>query len=111
VIENLKCLTIIAGAFAFASCAGEYNERPAAGYVPDARTATRIAEAVWIPIYGEKEIRSQRPFDAEFRDAVWLVYGTLHDPHPRPGWTMVGGTAEAEIDRRSGKIIRVLHSE
>jgi len=32
-----------------------YNERTAAGYVPDARTATRIAEAVWIPIYGREK--------------------------------------------------------
>jgi hypothetical protein len=28
----------------------EHNYRPEAGYVPDAETAMRIAEAVWLPI-------------------------------------------------------------
>jgi len=29
---------------------------PPNGFVPDAATAGRIAEAIWIPIYGEQHI-------------------------------------------------------
>ena len=83
--------------------------RPAAGYVPDAKTAIRIAEAIWTPIFGEREIRSERPYRAELRGRVWHVYGSL--PPPPPGWMHVGGVAEAEIDRYPGKILRVYHGE
>jgi len=31
---------------------------PDSGFVPNAATAVRIAEAVWIPIYGEAQIES-----------------------------------------------------
>ena len=82
--------------------------RPAAGYVPDAATAIRIAEAVWTPIYGERQLRSERPFHAELRGNRWHVYGTLTAPR---GFVPVGGTAEADIDRRSGKILRVIHEK
>jgi hypothetical protein len=35
---------------------------PKGGYVPDAVTASRVAEAVLIPVYGEQRIASERPF-------------------------------------------------
>ena len=31
------------------------------GYVPNAETAVKIAEAVLIPIYGEKQVVAERP--------------------------------------------------
>jgi hypothetical protein len=34
---------------------------PRNGFVPDAATARRIAEAVWIPLYGAKESRPRNP--------------------------------------------------
>ncbi len=33
--------------------------RPKEGYVPDAATAVRIADAVLAPVYGEKQIESE----------------------------------------------------
>jgi hypothetical protein len=82
----------------------KHNYVPPAGYVPDAKTAIRIAEAVWIPIYGAKTLADEKPFVATRRGDVWHVYGTMPKNTP-------GGTAEAEIDSRSGKIIRVSHGE
>jgi hypothetical protein len=35
---------------------------PKDGFVPDAKTAVKIAEAVLIPVYGENKIESERPF-------------------------------------------------
>src|SRR2546423_12101382 len=81
-----------------------HNYAPAAGYVPDARTAIRIAEAVWIPIYGAKTLADEKPFVAVRRGNVWYVHGTLPKNTP-------GGTAEAEIDSRSGNIIRISHGK
>lgn len=80
------------------------NFRPPAGYVPDAATAIRIAEAVWSPIYGKDKIESERPFVAELSGDVWTVTGSL----PK-GWK--GGTAEIEIRKTNGTILRVIHGK
>ena len=80
------------------------NYRPPAGYVPDAATAIRIAEAVWLPIYGKDQIESERPFIAELSSDVWTVTGSLPE-----GWK--GGTAEIEIRKTDGTILRVIHGE
>src|ERR1039458_879898 len=49
----------------------EHNFKPKAGYVPDEKTAIAIAVAVWLPIYGEKQIESEKPFNAFLKDCVW----------------------------------------
>ena len=79
-----------------------HSYMPPDGYVPDSATAARIAEAVWIPIYGADNIRRQRPYGAVLRDSVWTVFGYL--PPNR-----LGGVAIAEISRRDGRILRVSH--
>ena len=48
---------------------------PKAGVVPDAETAMRIAEAVWLPLYDAEVVASQMPFSAELKFSVWLVTG------------------------------------
>jgi hypothetical protein len=74
------------------------------GYVPNRETAEKIAEAVWIPIYGKDNIDRQRPFGATLRNGVWYVCGSLPE-----GW--FGGTAEAEISRKDGRILRISHGK
>lgn len=76
--------------------------RPKAGYVPDAATAIKIAEAVWLPIYGEETLKDERPFTARLVKGVWVVEGTL----PKD---LVGGTAYAEISKETGCILNVMH--
>lgn len=78
---------------------------PKEGYVPDAKTAMRIAVAVWSPIYGEKKIQNEKPFRARLRRGVWTVTGSL----PK-GWDH-GGVAEADISKRDGRILRVIHGK
>jgi hypothetical protein len=77
---------------------------PKEGFVPDAATAIRIAEAVWIPIYGEKDIAEQKPFRAILKNGVWTVLGTFNHP---PSWS--GGVALAEISKATGQILRISH--
>ena len=51
-----------------------------AGFIvaADARTAVKIAVAVWAPIYGEKEIAKEKPYHATLTNGVWTVEGTFH---------------------------------
>ena len=78
---------------------------PKNGFVPDAATARRIAEAVWIPIYGEEMISLEKPFKVALRGEVWTVTGK-----DRPvGWA--GGVAAADISKRDGRILRVIHGK
>lgn len=74
-------------------------------YVPNAETAIKIAEAVWLPIYGEK-IYESKPFVAKLKDSsVWVVWGTLN-----PIYT-AGGTPHMQIQKKDGKILKVTHTK
>ena len=81
----------------------EHNCRPDAGYVPDAKTAMKIAEAVWLPIYGAT-VLEKRPWSVQLVDDVWVVEGSL----PR---VMPGGVPIARISKRTGEILRVSHGK
>jgi hypothetical protein len=74
------------------------------GHVPDAAAAIRIAITVWEPIYGKKEIASERPFHAEVRKGIWYVYGSL------PAG-FLGGVAEAKIRQSDGKVLHIFHGQ
>jgi hypothetical protein len=78
---------------------------PPDGFVPDAVTAVRIAVAVWIPIYGAKQIETEKPFTATLTGGVWAVSGSL------PAGANLGGAAYAEIAKADGRIIRVTHGK
>ena len=47
--------------------------------VPNEETAKRIAEAVWIPIFGRNVVESQKPFQTELEVPVWTVHGTVSE--------------------------------
>lgn len=80
-----------------------HNYKPEQGYVPDKATAIKIAEAIWMPIYGNN-IYDMKPFNAKLKNGVWTVTGTL------PG-QMKGGVPVAEILKDTGEIIRVSHGK
>ena len=49
---------------------------PDEGFVPDGKTAVKIAESVWLPVYGA-DIYNHQPFKAELiKGKYWKVYGT-----------------------------------
>ena len=98
---GVLCVALLASS-AHAQGAKKHSYVPPAGFVPDSSTAVRIAEAVWIPIYGEEQIARERPFSATLRNGVWTVGGSL----PKG---QAGGVAVAEISKRTGRIIRVSH--
>ena len=62
----MRPLALALAIAALAGCASSnestYNYQPPDGYVPDAKTAIRIAEAVWLPIYGKKVLDDEKPY-------------------------------------------------
>lgn len=74
------------------------------GYIPNEETAIKVAEAIWMPIYGEKDILEHRPYNAKLKDGkVWIVSGTIY--------TRKGGSPFAFIQKSDGKILDVYHEE
>ena len=70
------------------------------GGVPDKETAIRIAEAILFPVYGEKAIRGQRPYQVTLKDGKWTVDGTAP-----PGF--VGGRFHIVILQRDGRVLEI----
>lgn len=81
----------------------KHNFVPKEGYVPDAQTAIKIAEAIWLPIYGDK-IYKKKPFTAQLKDNIWVVQGSMPT-------LMLGGVPVAEISKLTGQILRVSHGQ
>ena len=94
------------GNLAFAQQSHSY--KPAGGYVPDAKTAIRIAVAVWSPIYGEQEIQGERPFHASLKRGGWTVTGSMPS---KPGVIIHGGVALARIAKADGRILQIIHGK
>ena len=90
--------------------AAEHNYVPPNGVVPDAETAVVIAEAVLTPVYGRKQVGSEKPFKATLKGETWEVEGSLHcerlggGPHD-----CVGGVALVDISKRDGRVTRITH--
>jgi NTF2 fold immunity protein len=89
----------------YAQSSRDTSVSPKDGFVPDAKTAEKIAEAVLIPVYGEEQISRERPFKAARHGEVWTVTGTLNCGAPQ----CEGGTAVVEISKTSGAIISMVH--
>lgn len=82
----------------------QHTYKPSEGYVPNAETAVRIAEAVLEPVYGKEKIAGERPFKAVLSRGVWKVEGMLH------GYSH-GGTALVELSKSDGRILRMTHGK
>jgi hypothetical protein len=83
----------------------EHSLKPKDGFVPNAATAVKVAEAVLIPIYGQAQINQERPFKAELTGDVWRIAGTLNCGTPE----CEGGTAVVKISKTTGEILFVTH--
>lgn len=79
---------------------------PTAGIVPDADTAKAIALAVALPIWGKNTVTSELPLRAGLRGNVWTVIG---DPHLHGGQN--GGELVVQLDKRTGAVLSLLHTQ
>lgn len=81
---------------------GQVSHPDEDGYVPDKETAIKIAEAIWLPVFGEK-IYKNKPFIAELKKGVWIVQGTLH--------AQKGGVPYIEIQKKDCKVLKITHGK
>ena len=70
--------------------------------VPNRQTAIKIAEAIWLPIYGDI-VLNEKPYVAELKNGVWYVNGTLKEEE--------GGVAYIEINKKDCKVLNVYHTK
>jgi hypothetical protein len=81
-----------------------YSQKIEKIYVPDKTTSIKIAEAIWLPIYGE-EIYNYKPFISRLKNGkIWIVEGTLAKGNN-------GGAPYVEIQKKDGKILKVTHGK
>lgn len=74
---------------------------PSAGYVPDEATASAIAEAILVPIYGRPSIDRQKPFNVSLDNDVWTVSGQMRKVE---GHVVKGGVFRIEISKQDGSV-------
>ena len=86
---------------------------PPNGYVPDAATAMKVAEAVMIPVYGREKIESERPFKATLRGDTWTIEGTLRCENGKGSITTecAGGVAVVKLSKTNARIISMIHGK
>jgi hypothetical protein len=63
-----------------------------------------IAEAILVPIYGQKLINSEKPFHAKLIEKVWVVEGTLPP-------NVDGGVAIVKISKRDACVLFVMNGK
>ncbi len=102
-------LSLLLGAAALvaATAGGQHPGQPyipANGFLPDSLTAVRVAVAILTPIYGQEQIRKERPLVATLADSTWTVRGSL------PAGT-VGGVVSIQLSKRDARVIRVSHGK
>lgn len=85
--------------------------------VPDSTTAVKIAEVIWLPLFGEK-IYNEQPFVAKLiGDSVWQVTGSSSiksDSHVHGGNIITiysGGVAYIKIKKSNCEILDVGHGK
>jgi NTF2 fold immunity protein of polymorphic toxin system component len=95
----------------FNTCVLAQGYKPKSGFVPDSNTALRIAEAVLVPVYGQKHIDSEKPFTANLKDGVWTISGTLRCPDGKVGTTTFcdGGVATVKISKDDARVLEMVH--
>ena len=109
----MKTLTACSCALLIATFGLGQGYKPPAGYVPDSATAVQIGEAVLVPIYGKKQIESERPFTARLEGDTWTVSGTLRCSDGKGGMTTecAGGVAVVKISKLDARILYMMHGK
>jgi len=75
-------------------------------------TAIKIAEAVFLQLYGET-VLTQHPWIVRETDSTFEISGTLHRKHSKIGEivVLVGGVAKMTINKADGRILKSTHGK
>lgn len=78
--------------------------QPRRGVIGDSKTASAVALAYLVPVYGREIVSRQLPLRATLHDETWTVEGVLP-----PG--SCGGNATIILCQRNGAVLRMNHSK
>jgi len=105
--QKLKFLSVVGVLLLTSAHAGSdepHGWQPAGGFVPDERTAVRVAEVLLGRIYGESAIQSEKPFRATLTNGVWTVKGNVPEG-------LHGGAAVIKISKKTCEVLFVIHEQ
>jgi hypothetical protein len=75
------------------------------GAIRDSCFASAVGELYLSNIYGEAQIKAQRPFKTYIVEGVWVVSGTLPTP------TAYGGVAIIRLRQQDGAVLGFTHTK
>lgn len=77
---------------------------PSEGYVDTPKLAVQLADIILCSIYGKEEIAEQYPFQVHLDNGVWVIEGYIEEG-------LMGGSAYIEIDKKTGAVLKLLHTK
>jgi hypothetical protein len=72
--------------------------------IEDKKMAIAVSEAILFKVYGEENIKGQRPYGVYKTDLYWVLTGTLPEGY-------VGGVFEIAIDANDARVIGLAHGK
>jgi NTF2 fold immunity protein len=102
-MKKNKLIISIVALFLVALMYGQGSFKSEKDFVPDKATAIKIAEILWLNVYGDR-IYEKKPFTAKLKNGkIWVVQGTLHAD--------VGGVPYIEIQKSDCKVLKMSHGK
>ncbi len=97
-MRKLLTLVLLLTMVAFGQDARKTPAHP--DYVPDEKTAERIAEAVLVAQFSQERVNAQLPFHtASMSKDQWMVQGAIKD---KEGRIQVGGAFAVWVNKHTG---------
>lgn len=82
-----------------------YGYKPDSGFIPNAKVAYEVAMDILYPIYGNKTMLAERPFNIELENnKYWIISGSLDS-------TEMGGVVEILLRKNDGCVMAVSHGK
>jgi hypothetical protein len=72
--------------------------------IKDKQAAIAVAESILFNVYGEEQIKMQRPYRVCKAEQYWVLSGKLPEG-------MKGGVFEIALDEKDGKVIGLTHGK
>jgi hypothetical protein len=72
--------------------------------IKDNQAAVAVAESILFSVYGEEQIKKQRPYRVCKVEQYWVVSGTLPE-------MMLGGVFEIALDEKDGRVVGLTHGK
>ncbi|OGX90341.1 NTF2 fold immunity protein [Hymenobacter coccineus] len=72
--------------------------------MPNKQVAIAVAEALLFPLYGQRTIVNERPYEVYRSDGCWYLSGTLPVGYD-------GGTFEIVLKAADGQVLHLTHGK